>query len=167
MTNSLIAVGAAISMFHPTPQQLPAFPQVATLKYEVATPLSLVSKEEVSIAIKPWSRTHLDIERSLEINWWLLALVDTAQTADFSSKGHKELNPLVKRWVDNKQIFEFVMVVGLSCYLLDKAVHLVKNPTIRTVLFGIFYCVEFWATYHNRNLFGKGIPVMFVPIFKF
>jgi hypothetical protein len=121
---------------------------------------------EINNALKPWSKAHLDLELSFEKSWWLMALQDVGQTTDFSAHGHKELNPLVKRWVDNKNLYEFVVVVALGCYLLDKAVHLIKDKTVRTILFAIFYLVESWAVLHNEKLFGKGIPIFF-PVFRF
>ena len=113
-------------------------------------------------AVDAQSRKVLDVENTLRYTWQVNALQDIAQTVDFSANGHRELNPLVKRWVDSKKLFPFVVVTAGACYLFDRAVQSIKNPTIRTIVYGLAAGVELFAVSHNKKLFRQGFPVLYL-----
>lgn len=113
-------------------------------------------------AVDAQQRKVLDVENTLRYTWAANAVQDIAQTVDFSANGHKELNPLVKWWVDNKRLFPFVVATAAGCFLFDRAVQSIKNPTIRTVAYGLAAIVEVWAVSHNKKLFRQGFPVLYL-----
>lgn len=104
----------------------------------------------------------IDWEKSLRATWLINAVQDIAQTADFSAHGHLELNPLVKRWVDSKNLFEFGVISAGGCWLFDRGVQSIKGPTIRLIAYGLAAGIEILAVSHNHKLFKKGIPLAWV-----
>jgi hypothetical protein len=113
-------------------------------------------------AVDAQQKKVLDVENTLRYTWAANAVQDIAQTADFSANGHKELNPLVKRWVDSKRLFPFVVATAAGCYLFDRAVQSIKNPTLRIIAYGLAAGIEIYAVAHNKKLFRQGFPVIYL-----
>lgn len=107
-------------------------------------------------------RRHLDVEATLRYTWAINAVQDIAQTTDFSAHGFHELNPAVKKWVDNKRLFPFVVATAGTCYLLDRGIQSIRDEKTRIGAYAVLALVEGYAVAHNRKLFHNGFPLFYL-----
>lgn len=112
-------------------------------------------------------RPHFDWLESGKLSAAINTLQDVGQTNQFSAFGFKELNFLVKRLVDTKQLWAYNVVTGVALFGVWRLVESIPDKKVRAGVYWAWAIIEGLMVWHNRKAVGaSGFPII-IPVFKF